>query len=236
MGATIIYLILNLFHIIYCEWIQIAQTSNDRKTNFDLDRSQFLASLNIKKDLIVNVDVSNSNVDMIEDLNKNQYNSDGINSNNHLSNISKINWKDSAKMLISDSTIHGMNKWPIRNKIEENVDVYTENSKDEQYFATKTVTVNPLKNVSDLSIIATNMNGINNNIVSNHSIRESAKKKPKLKFDFQRMEYKPFDFGSVFNFLKKMQKNFLLESLPAIDDKIKFLEKFKGNIMSNIGM
>lgn len=219
-----------VFRAVNSNWIQIAQTSNDLPRQSIIDRSHFLASLNLDKDdFIVNTPHS-----MIDNFGEIQYNgySDDIESktklfNHFTSTISTLRDPLTSNTTLDTIRISDLNLWPGDVSLEnENV---SQNifSNTEMFFET---TVPSLLNVTEIKI---DSHSIWANSVTDKS--NNKRLKTPTKYVLKRVELKPFDFPGVFGFLKEMQKTFLFRSFSAIDDKVKYLEKFKDNILSSIG-
>lgn len=221
-------IVLSVSCVVHSDWVQIAQTTNvfpEQKNYLSIDRSHLLATLNVKNDFIV--DGTTPKIDTMRAFNRfsiypNQLEMD----TNFFGPSSTFNF--SAKNVdVNNMTIDSIqDSWPVLSSDTK-----------EDYFdgMTLSTTDSSLINVTDASRehILTKPTF---KIASDQLSAENKKKfVSRTQIILKRLEYKPFDFQSVFDFLKNMQKTFLSTSLSAIDDKVKFLENSKENILNSIG-
>lgn len=209
-------IVLSVSCVVHSDWVQIAQTTNvfpEQKNYLSIDRSHLLATLNVKNDFIV--DGTTPKIDTMRAFNR---------------------FSIYPNQLEMDTNFFGPSS--TFNFSAKNVDVNNMTIDSIQdYFdgMTLSTTDSSLINVTDASRehILTKPTF---KIASDQLSAENKKKfVPRTQIILKRLEYKPFDFQSVFDFLKNMQKTFLSTSLSAIDDKVKFLENSKENILNSIG-
>lgn len=64
----------------------------------------------------------------------------------------------------------------------------------------------------------------------------TAKSVQKPKIILKKLEpFNPFDFSHILQFMKNVQKSFALGTMHSINGKIKYLEQFKNQLVTNIG-
>lgn len=222
--------------MVKCNWIQIAHTSKEylEPTNhMTIDRSHFLSTLNHNGNTYVTMENPKLKINTVNPfhvLTNNRFESE-----THFFEYST----ESSKMdnvTISASNFTNIADWPdsIRSKVRRinrvNFDIKS-----------KITTPSPFLNITDSTKLANDRDfeiNRNESTYKGHSSRPPHNKQNAIArktFVFKRLEYKPFDFMSVFDFLKNIQKSFLSRGFSAIEDKVTFLENFKETIMNNIG-
>lgn len=222
--------------MVKCSWVQIAQTSKEYlepKNHMAIDRSHFLSTLNQNGDFVVKMDnpkVKFNTVNPFHVLESNRFESDFI--FEYSTESTKMD-----NVTINGSNFTNISDWPdsIRSKNRKANRVNVE--------LKSLTTPSPFLNVTKSKQFANDpdfdmsRSGTISKDNSNQSTQEDNKKNTitQKTFVFKRLQYKPFDFKSVFDFLKNIQKSFLSRGFSAIEDKVTFLENFKDTIMSNIG-
>lgn len=221
--------------MIKCNWVQIAHTSKEYlepKNHMLIDRSHFLSTLNHNGDFFVKMENPKVKMNTVNPFHVHRFDSE----TNYFEYSTESTKMDNVT--ISASNFSNIADWPdsIRSKNRKINRVNFE--------LKSATTLSPLLNITQQSTQFTNdpdfemsqsestYKDHSNQAAQDDNIKNAIKQKT---FVFKRLEYKPFDFMSVIDFLKTIQKSFLTRGFSAIGDKVKFLENFKDTIMNSIG-
>lgn len=228
-------IVLSICQMVKCNWVQIAHTSKEYlepKNHMLIDRSHFLSTLNHNGDYFGKMENPKVKMNPVNPFHVHRFDSK-TNYFEHSIESTKMD-----NITISASNFTNIADWPdsIRSK---NRKINRVNFDFES-----ATTLSPLLNITqqttqfandpdfEMSQSESTYQDHSNQAPQDDNIKNAIKQKT---FVFKRLEYKPFDFMSVFDFLKNIQKSFLSKGLTAIEDKVKFLENFKDTIMNNIG-
>lgn len=223
-------IVLSICQTVKCNWVQIAQTSKEYlqpKNHMVIDRSHFLSTLNHNGGFFVKMEnpkVKISTVNPFQENNIFEYSTESTKMDNVTikasSNFTNIaDWPDSIRA--KNRKIH--NRVNFEHKLTTTLSPF--------FNITKTT---HFENDADFEMSTSELTykDHTNQLPQKDNKKNAITQKT---FVFKRLEYKPFDFRSVFDFLKNIQKSFLSKGFSAIEDKVKFLKNFKDTVMNNIG-
>lgn len=225
-------IVLSICQMVKCNWIQIAQTSKEYpkpKNQMAIDRSHFLSTLNHNEDYFVKMENPKLKINTVNPFHvlTNRFESE-----TDFFEYSTENTK-MDNVTISASNFTNIADWPdsIRSKNRKINRVNIE--------LKSTTTLSPFLNITESTELANDPDfEMSRSEYKDHSNQSPHNKNNAITqktIVFKRLEYKPFDFLSVFDFLKNIQKSFLSKGFSAIEDKVIFLESFKDTITNNIG-
>lgn len=233
----IFYLVVIIsFRLVYCEWIQISQSSqssdkveinqspvksNGRQTHFDYSKyKDFFSVIEPDIDFDKDVETSNKNISEFIDshnrLNKNDFPVKYTNSSivfKHPFDHPKDNGLANMSVFSGPSTSQSK---PIITPVTTNQPIVELDKHSESIFVNEK---SPVK------------------LESNRNLKDDADRPNtnQMKIVLKRTEFKPFSFDGVFKFFANIQQSISLKPSAGIQNKISFLENFKNNLLNNIG-
>lgn len=235
--CIIFYLVIVIsFRLVYCEWIQISQSSqgsdkvkinespvksNGRHTQFDYSKyKDFFSVIEPDIDFDKDVETSNKNISEIIDshysLNKNDFPVKYRNSSivfEHPFDHPKDNGL--ANFSVFSGPRASQSK-PIITSAKTNKPINDLDKQSESIFANEK---SPEK------------------LESNRNLKDDTNRPntSQMKIVLKRTEFKPFSFDGIFKFFANIQQSISLKPSAGIQNKISFLENFKNNLLNNIG-
>lgn len=246
------------------EWIEIAQNAEHKSAmersihslhstkNLDDLKYEDLADLigpNFEEEFEKYLNEHRNKIGKKTYLNESMFVSDNNESTTASAQVSKVNDKhifyadpwaiydQPAKTTISKKLLikfNETNTWPVLNG-DKNTNVYISSSIP--LSIVNDSTEKSAEQVSQSLTSATTTTTSTEAITQTNStyLIDNVPKSIKRKLIFKRVEFKPFNFSGIFNFLKNIQKNFSFGTSQNVHEKVKYLEKFKDQMMSNIG-
>lgn len=236
--CIIFYIILvNAFRAIYCEWIQIAQSShsadkvnidqsfmrsNEKLSNFDYSKYKGFFSV-IEPD--IDFEIPHKNVVIKADY----HNSD----------------RNTFKTYANSSTIFDKPfDRPSKNEVSMsllNVSVFSGSSDLKR----DKIVISPSSSLKEIKL-QSKSNETKSDINRKSEIKtesprklteagEDRKNGNQTKILLKRIEFKRFNFNDVFKFFANIQQSFSFDASAGIQSKISFLESFKNSLLNSIG-
>lgn len=216
--------IINLFEIVYSEWIEISQISQSTRSSSEITNNRSLATKNENAfDYSTYKDFLNIIEPKIEFVNDAPPLKQNLTVNSIFSK--KLNQKDDFHMIVAKPP----NSYGQTGKNQ--LSMHSSNvSRIKEVFSDSAID----KMVND----KTDATKKYNLFKYNNSKTEKSEQTPNTNENqliFKHLKFKPFDFNNILKFLSNMQQAFSMNTLTGIGDKVKFLVQFKDSLLKNIG-
>lgn len=232
--CIIFYLVvINSFRMVYCEWIQISQSSrgsdkvhinqssiksNGKSPTFDYSKyKDFFSVIEPEIDFVKDFESSHQHIIIKSDDNESTSNEFHA-------------YPNSSKIFEQPFDQHTKNELPTDSS---KVSAFSEFHNTKNRTMTNPLNVNKSKNQPEIK--SSEIDTANTQTNRRLKASENQAIGNQMKIVLKRVEFKPFNFDGVFKFFANIQQSFSLDPSAGIQSKIGFLENFKNTLLNNIG-